>query len=169
MVDGPAIQVRGTVTATDGKLDTVRLDRVAVGRTDLKGTVRLRDKAIDADLSGAVLDVSAKLLAKSPKREPSTSPKPGSPWSVRGRFDRVILAHDEVATQFSAFAESDGDVISALSATGAIASGKPFSVRIVSPRFGTAAAARHLTMNLEDAGPVLHADLASPTTSAAAS
>jgi hypothetical protein len=68
----------------------------------------------------------------------------------------VILAHDEVATQFSAFAESDGDVISALSATGAIASGKPFSVRIVSPRFGTAAAARHLTMNLEDAGPVLH-------------
>ncbi len=152
MVDGAGIQVRGAVTAVDGKVDTVRLDRVALGRTELRGTVRLRDKAVDAELSGPVLDVSAKLLEKSPKRDPAASPPSGPPWSVRGRFDRVILAHDETASQFEVSAESDGQVIRALSATGKIGPARPFSLRIV-PANGQAA--RHLTARLEDAGSVL--------------
>ncbi len=154
-IDGPAMQVRGAVTAVDGKLDTVRLDRLALGRTDIRGTVRLHDKAIDADLSGAVLDVSAKLLEKSAKRDTSAPPPAGPPWSIRGRFDRVVLAHDETASQVAVAADSDGQVIRALTATGRIGSGKPFSVRIASQRSANAQAARHLTVNLEDAGAVL--------------
>ena len=71
-IDGPGMQVRGGATVFDGRLDTVRLDRFALGRTDVKGTIRLaRDGPIGIDVTGPALDVSAKVLEKPLKRDPA--------------------------------------------------------------------------------------------------
>jgi len=83
-VDGVGVQLNGAVTAVDGKLDTVKIDRLVLGRSDVRGTVRLpRDGPIELDLNGAALDASAKLLQKSPNRDP-TAPRPprGPGWSM---------------------------------------------------------------------------------------
>ena len=62
VVDGSGIQLRGTVAASGGRLDTIRLDRVVLGRTDVSGTIRLPpDGPIGVDLAGPALDISAKL------------------------------------------------------------------------------------------------------------
>jgi hypothetical protein len=69
-IDGPGIQVRGAGLVFGGKLDTVRLDRLALGRTEARGTIRLqRDGPIGIDLTGQVLDMSAKLQEPSAKRD----------------------------------------------------------------------------------------------------
>ena len=161
-LDGAGLQMRGAVTAFAGRLDTVRLDRAVLGRTELRGTIRLpRDGPIGVDLTGPSLDVAAKLLEKSAKRDPAaTEPPPGPAWSLRGRFDRVFLAHDEVVTQVTASGDSDGRLIRGLAIIGRTASNKPFSLRIgQGPREPRPAEnrrlARWVAVDLEDAGRVL--------------
>jgi hypothetical protein len=156
-IDGAGARISGTVSAVDGKLDTVRLDRLVLGRTDVRGTIRLpRGGPIDVDLSGATLDVGAKLLEKSPKRDPALPPPPPGPaWSIRGRFDRVLLAHDQVVSQMVVAGDSDGQVTRALSVTGKSGSGKAFSLRIGGARTPDGQLARRLTITLDDAGAML--------------
>jgi hypothetical protein len=155
-VDGAAIQVRGAVTMADGKPETVQVDRAIVGRSDVKGTIRLPPNGpIGVDLTGPTLDVAAKLQEKSPKRDPTAPPGPA--WSMRGRFDRVYLANDQIANQVAASVDSDGRVMRGLAITGRLGTGKPFSLRIaqepVAPRGRTM---RRLSVNAEDAGSLLH-------------
>ena len=157
-VDGAGIQIAGSVTVTDGKPDTVRLDRAVLGRTDVRGTVRLPPNGpISADLTGPSLDAAAKLQQKSAKRDPAAPPGPA--WSMRGRFDRVYLAHDQIANQVAASGESDGRVVRDLAVTGKTGTGKPFSFRIGQEPAATAPArgrtVRRLSATAADAGSIL--------------
>jgi hypothetical protein len=144
----------------DGRLDTIKLERAVIGRTTVAGTIRLsRDGPIGVDLSGPALDLSAKLQEKSPKKDPAGPPS-GPAWSMRGRFDRVFLAHDRIATGVAATAEDDGAMLRALSVTGKLGNGQPFSVqighsRIVSGAGATGGSVRRLAINAADAGGLL--------------
>jgi hypothetical protein len=152
-IDGPGLQVRGGITVAGGKLDTIRLDRMMLGRTDVKGTIRIpAGGPIGVDVTGLALDVATKLMETSPKRDPAAPrPPPGPAWSMRGRFDRVFLAHDQSATQVVVSADSDGEVFRALSIVGKAGANKPFSVRIARGQ----TAARHLALKFDDAGNLL--------------
>jgi hypothetical protein len=156
MVDGRDIQLKGSITVVGGKLDTVRLDRATLGRTDVKGTIRLAGEGpIGVDLAGPALDVAVKLLEKAPKRDPAAPDQTGPAWSIRGRFDRVFLAHDQIANQVVATGESDGRAIRALAVTGRTGSGKPFSLRIGQGSGEKGGTVRRLAIDTEDAGSVL--------------
>jgi hypothetical protein len=154
-VDGVGVQVSGSVSVVDGKPDTVRLDHAVLGRTDVSGTIRLPPNGpIAVDLSGPALDIAAKLQEKSPKRDPAAPPPPPGPaWSMHGRFDRVFLAHDQVASQVVASGESDGHMMHGLAISGKTGGGKAFSLRI-GPVRGSPAA-RRLAIAAEDAGSLL--------------
>lgn len=158
-IDSAGAQARGAVTVLDGKPDTVRLDRLVLGSTDLRGTIRLpRQGPIDAEVLGPVLDLSAKLLEKPAKHDPAVPETTGPAWSVRGRFDRVILAHDQIASQLAVAADNDGQVFRGVSITGRTGSGKPIKLQIApqSGLAGTGRATRRLVLNMEDAGSVLN-------------
>ena len=89
-VDGPALELRGSMTVTNGRLDTLRLDRAVLGRTDLRGSIRFpHGGPIGLDLTGPALDISSKILEKSPKRDPAAPEAAGSAmvgaWPFRTR------------------------------------------------------------------------------------
>jgi hypothetical protein len=107
------------------------------------------------DLAGPALDVAVKLLEKAPKRDPAAPDQTGPAWSIRGRFDRVFLAHDQIANQVVATGESDRRAIRALAVTGTTGSGKPFSLRIGQGPGEKGGTVRRLAIDAEDAGSVL--------------
>jgi hypothetical protein len=155
-VDGPGLQARGVVAVTDGRLDLIRLDRLVLGRTDIKGTIGLpRDAPINAEFSGPMLDVAAKLLERSARRGAEAPERPKGPaWSLRGRFDHVLLAHDQSLSQVAVSDLNDGAVTRDLAITGRTSRGDPVAIRI-EPGSGTARGTRHLAVEFADAGTML--------------
>jgi len=155
--DGVGVQLDGSVTAVDGKLDTIKLDRLVLGRSDVRGTIHLpRNGPIELDLNGPALDASAKLMQKSPKRDPTTPrPPPGLSWSMHGRFEHVFMAHDVIANQVVTTGESDGEILSRFTLSGRTGPGNPFSIRIGLGTGEMGRTARLLAIDVEDAGSVL--------------
>jgi hypothetical protein len=151
-MDGDGVLVRGSARCVDGRIESVTVDRAVLGDTDLHATVRLpAGGPIQADLAGPMLDLSAKLTGKTPKKaKPKTPPPPGPAWSGSARFDRVKLAGGVVASGLVAQGVNDGTVFRSLSVTGATAPGAPFQVSI-----GSAAGARRVTVTVGDAGALL--------------
>lgn len=161
--DGPGIQVRASAGFVRGKPDAIKLDRVLLGRTDLSGTIRLPPKAAakgtpDApmviELAGPGLDLSAKLLEKSGKSASIPA------MSLRARFDRVWLAHDQIASGVLAAVEHDGEIFRGVDVTGKLDMGKSGGWKSVSMRIGGSRAAdgkptRAIAIAAEDAGLLL--------------
>jgi hypothetical protein len=158
-VDGPGFSLRGAITVFGARLDTLRLERAVLGRTDVRGTIRLPHAGpIGVDLTGATLDVSAKLLEKRPKRDPATPEPPGPSWSMRGRFDHVLLANGHATGPVAVTAEHDGTVFRGLMVAGKTSAGKPFSMQIgQGPAANGGHTVRRLAVTAEDAGNLLHA------------
>ena len=156
-LDGAGIQVRGSISAVGGKLDVVRLDRAVIGRTDVKGTIRLpRIGPIGVDIAGPALDISSKLLEKLSKRDPTAAEPPAGPaWSMRGRFDRVFLARDQIANQVTVEAEHDGRLFRGLLIAGSGGGGKPFSMQIGQGQAANGRPVRRVTIDAADAGNLL--------------
>jgi hypothetical protein len=152
-VEGPGLTLRGSAEAVRGRIATVRLARAILGRTDVQGVVSLPEGGpITAALNGPVLDLSAKLTEKTPKAAgPKTEPPPGPAWRLDGRFARVVLAHDQSATDLVVHAENDGRVLRGLTVTGLTAPSSRFAARIEPDAKGI----RHLTVSAADAGAVL--------------
>lgn len=149
-LEGTGLRVHGaaTATATGGRFDTIRVERAVFGRNDFSGTIRPRSGAPMAiELSGAAIDLAARLQEKAPPKEIGAS---DPPISASGTFDRVFLAHDRVATGVSFAVESDGTMNRAVSVTGTGGTGRPFSVRI-----GTENGARRIVASSGDAGDLL--------------
>ena len=155
VIDGPGIQVRGGVTVFGGRLDTVKLDRLILGQTNLSGTIRLpHDGPIGIDLAGPALDVAAAVTAKRTPRDPA-APR-GPEWSVRGRFDRVLLAHDRIATNVVVNADDDGEVLRDLAMVGKTGAAQSVSIRIAPGPAENGRPVRRLTVSAADAGALLH-------------
>lgn len=152
VLDGDGLSLRGSATATNGKIAGVRLDRAVFGRSDLRGEVRLpAGGPIGLELSGASLDLGAKLAAKTPKSDkPKGEPPPGPAWTLDARFDRVLLANDQVATGLVAQAENDGRIMRRLHAEGRVAADAPFQLDIAPEGNG-----RRLAATAADAGALL--------------
>jgi hypothetical protein len=149
ILEGTGLSVRAVADCIDGQIVAVRLSRGLVGRTEATGVVRLpAGRPIVVELSGPLLDASAKLTEKPPKRDkPKGEPAPGPAWMVDARFDRVLLARDQSASQLLVRGRSDGRVIQDLSITGMTGAAAPFSVQIGPGRTG-----RRLTVSAADAG-----------------
>jgi AsmA-like C-terminal region len=147
-VDGAGLQVRGDIGFTAGRPSVIRLDRALLGQSDMAGSIRLPPKGSPAEpimiaLSGPSIDLSSKLLEKPAPNQT------GPAWAFQGRFDRVILAHEEAATGVSFTALHDGTIFRSMAAAGTIG-GKPYSIRISPGPTG-----RHLSVNIPAAGLML--------------
>jgi hypothetical protein len=130
----------------------VRLDRAVLGRTEIHGTIQLpRGGPIGVELSGPTLDVSSKLLEPPSKPDPAAAAGPA--WSLRGRFDRVFLAHERIASAVVASADDDGQVVRALAINGRMGSAQPFSIQL---GYHPGQPVRRVWINVSDAGGLLH-------------
>jgi hypothetical protein len=163
----------GSVTCVDGKPAVVRLDRLVLGRTEASGSVRLpvsgtgQDDAtgpIAVSLSGAALDLSARLTRKPMPSTSKGKPEPpsGPHWTLDARFDRVIMAGDHQISALAVQVDSDGGVMRRLEMDGLTGPNAPFNVRIAPGQalaqaaiLASASGKRTLTMTAANAGELL--------------
>jgi hypothetical protein len=102
-------------------------------------------------VNGPVLDLAPRLTAKTPPGDkPREPPRPGSAWTIDGRFDRVLLAGGESAGAVVARVRNDGRVFNELAVSGLIGAGAPFRLDI-----GAGQGRRRVVANAENAGAVL--------------
>ncbi len=132
VADGAGITVRGSAELTGNRVSAVQLDRMVFGRNGLSGSVRLpHGGPLSVSLSGASLDLGAKLQEKSPRRDRTKGePPPGPAWNLTGRFGRVFLAHDVVAANVMAEVSTDGRIFNHLRLSGVTQPQGRFSVDI---------------------------------------
>ena len=157
--DGPGVTIRATIAAPGGRIEQIRLERAILGRTDVSGTIRLpRDGSVGLDLSGPALDLNAKILEKPMRNAP-----PGPAWSLRGQFDRVLLAHDEQITRVAVSADHDGTLTRNLALSATSGGGKPIAMSIGRSTGERAQPVRQLAMTANDAGRLLRGLDITPT------
>lgn len=163
--DGDGLMLQGSATCDDGRVSLVRLDRLALDRSEVQGTVQLppspRAAPIAVRLTGPLLDLSA-LLARpktgqhGPQPEPiapsSAPPAPGPPWTVDAKFDRVLMASNHVLAPVTFRAENDGSVFQRLQINGFTRDKEVFALQIA-PEGGS----RRLTVTAANGGDLLRA------------
>lgn len=155
-LDGDEIALRGQGTFTDGQLTLLQVDRLVLGRTSVQGSLRLPRQPgagpIVVNCSGQTMDLAARLSRVTPPHKPKNNeePPPGPRWTFDARFDRLLMAHDVVATGVVLHAENDGRLYKALRLEGQTGGRAPFSVQILPERQG-----RRLVASATDAGNLL--------------
>lgn len=138
--------------AADGKIRTVQLNNIQLGRTLGHGTIHIGSgKAIDIVLQGSQVDLAPKLTEQPADQDAAAKPVVTPRWTLDARFDRALLAHDEVASNLLAKATGAGETVMSLDAIGAT-SGGGFSIKIDPGRNDSGAAKRHLVVDARDAG-----------------
>ena len=132
VADGPDLALRGTAAVAAGRVVSVRLDRLMLGRTDVRGVIQLPAHGpIGASLSGPSLDMAAKVMEKPvPRDKTKPEPPPGPAWTLTGSFGRVLLANDVVALNVTADAVNDGRLFQRLRIAGTTQPSAPFSIGI---------------------------------------
>jgi hypothetical protein len=127
-----------------------------LGRTVAHGTLKLPAAAgggpIIADIGGATIDLAPRLRRRATPRPPSRAAgePPGPAWTVQARFDRALMANDQVLNRVALSAENDGSGFRRLRLEGATGSGSPFLVQITPENGG-----RRLTASTGDVGELL--------------
>ncbi len=135
---GRALALAGEADFKDGNPTAFHLDRLVLGRTDVRGLVRLpRDGApISARVSGRRLDLSAALagtgrsLGSRPELGRSATMPSAPGWQVDGRFNNVILAGGRTVAGVSITAESDGRMLRQAKVAGWTGARSPFDLEI---------------------------------------
>jgi len=152
VVEGTGLSVRATVDTADGKMSLVRLERAALGRTDVRGTVRLPPAGpIGIEVTGSTLDLATKLSTKSPPTDRNAAEPPPDPaWTIDARFDRVLLAGGKAATSVTGRASNDGRIYRSAAITGLTAPNMPFTIDI-----GMIGGIRKVSATAVDAGTLL--------------
>ena len=120
--EGSGLDLRAAASLTDGKIAAVRLDRLVLGQSDVRGTVQFPPRGpIAMDLTGPRLDMGPKLTEPRTKRDKTKpEPPPDPPWTLDGRFERVLLARGQAATNVKVNVTHDGRVTRSLSVSGGI-------------------------------------------------
>ena len=117
---GPGMAVEGRAEMVGNRPLNLVLDRIVLGPTQARGTVRFPEtpgQPIRANLVGTVLDLSDEFGKK-----PAGAPAPastGPPWVADVRFDRVLLSGQRGLDGLVAHAEHDGRQVRTLQATSA--------------------------------------------------
>lgn len=156
-LDGAGVSLRASAQCRDGSVTLLRVDRLALGRSDMAGTVRLpatsKKAPIVIDLSGSQIDLSARLAQQTPQRpKPPVKSRPWPPWTVNARFGRALMANGYRIAPLTVQASDDGVVLSRLSVTGRAGDKAPFSLQIASDH-----GVRRLTASATDTGELLRA------------
>jgi hypothetical protein len=156
-LDGDELALRGRAEFSDGKIALLRVDRLLLGRTVAQGTIRLPDPpgsgAIVANFTGPTLDLAQRLGRQTPARKPplpKVEPPPGPRWTIEARFDRALMAHDQVVGQLALSAENDGRVFQRMHVEGQTDSRSPFLVQVTPDNGG-----RRFNASAADAGLLL--------------
>jgi AsmA-like C-terminal region len=151
VVQGDEMTVNASANLVDGRIRSVLLDNVRLGRTQGHGTIYVKaNDEIDIVLQGNQIDLSSKLTETSAVADASTdtaAPATTAPWRLDARFNHAILANGEIAIDLLANATGAGEAIGTLDVVGTTKTGGGFSIRI-EPE----AAKRHLTVKVKDAG-----------------
>ncbi len=156
-LDGEGLAVRAQGTFSDGVLTQLQVSRLVLGATVAQGSVRFPQTQgggpIVVNCTGSTLDLAAYFARPAQARKPEPAhpePPPGPRWSVDAKFDRVLMAHDVVASGVTVRAQNDGRVLQQARMDGDTRAHTPFSVQI-SPEKG----GRRVIANAADAGDVL--------------
>jgi AsmA-like C-terminal region/Protein of unknown function len=156
-LDGEGLALRGSAAARNGKVALLRLDRMVLGRTVAHGILKLPGTPdagpIVADIGGPMIDMAPRFSRRARARKPAqpeTEQPPGPPWTVQARFDRALMANDEVISRLALNAENDGRVFRRLRLEGQTGSRSSFLVQIA-PEKGR----RRLTASAADVGELL--------------
>ena len=150
---GRDVEVSGAARFAAGRPETLQLDRVKLGLTDVRGSVRLPGGArrgYDVRLSGPSLDLSSVLgsVGQGPGGHGQDAGV-GTPLALDLRFGRVLFGPGRSIERFAATAEHDGRALRRASVSGGAGSGQ-FQAA-VQPRPG----GRRLVAAADDLGAVL--------------
>ena len=137
-IEGDGVAASASATCVDGKPAVIQLSRLALGRTEGHGTIRLPGAGAGAGsltaitLAGPSLDLSGRLTRRRTERAPKGKPEePSGPhWTLDARFDQVIMAADRRVTGVSAELESNQGLIRRLRVDGLSGPKAPFNLRI---------------------------------------
>ncbi len=115
--EGKGIALRGGAMLGAGGDTTLTLDRLVLGGTTARGTIRVLDggRTVRARLSGPRLDLSGR-LARGAGRTGAASPGdeaagPESDWQLDGSFAQVVLARGRLASALRVRAERAAGVL----------------------------------------------------------
>jgi hypothetical protein len=152
-VDGDGLVLRGQAEASAGRVASLRVDRLVLGRTVARGTVSLPASGpIRGNVAAQTLDLAPRLGRKTPP-QPSqgarAEPPPGPSWVLDAKFDRVLMAAGATASNVALHAEDDGRLLRQLNVNGRTGRGS-FAAQIASDRGG-----RRVTASADDAGELL--------------
>ncbi len=152
-MDGDGLVLRGRAEVISGRVASVRVDQLVLGRTAAQATISLPATGqIKGHVTGQALDLGPRLGRKTPP-QPAQGPKPeppsGPPWIVDAKFDRVLLAAGATASNVTLHAEDDGRILQRLNLDGRTGHGT-FAAHIV-PNGGR----RQVTVSADDAGELL--------------
>jgi hypothetical protein len=152
-VDGDGLMLRGRAEASAGRVASLQVDRLVLGRTVAQGTVRLpADGSIMGNVTAQTLDLAPRLGRKTPPQPSQVTkaePPAGPPWVLDAKFDRVLMAGGATASNVVLHAEDDGRLLRRLNVNGRTGRGT-FAGQIASDRGG-----RRVTASADDAGELL--------------
>jgi AsmA-like protein/uncharacterized protein DUF3971 len=146
---GDSLLLNGSANFVGGRIRSVQLDSIQLGRTQGHGSIDIgANDEIAIALQGAQLDLAPKLAEKTPVSDLSRGAATTTPiWTLNARFEHAILANGEGATGLLAQISGAGDSIRLLDIVGATEPGGRFSIKIE-----PAAGKRHLLVDARDAG-----------------
>jgi hypothetical protein len=142
-LEGDGLSASGSISCVDGKPAVIQLDRLVLGRSEARGTIRLpmADEGgrrgvgpIAVTVSGPSIDLSSNFDGARPplKAKPKPEQPSGPHWILDARFDRVIMAGDRALAGVSARLDSDGGIIHQLRVDGRTGATAPFEIEIAS-------------------------------------
>jgi hypothetical protein len=150
---GPNLSAHGTATfAADGALDTLAVPELRIGADDDFGvTLHKRGGAgLDLLLAGRSLDATG-LLRRKPGNAARAAPqKPGEPFHLNVKLDRLVLRDGVTLSPFALDASGVGQRPATLSAMGGLAKAAPLKVSI-----GAETGGRHVDASAGDAGTLI--------------
>jgi hypothetical protein len=152
-IDGEGLTLRGKGQFSGGRLSGLQIERLVLGRTVGNGELIFPARGpITANLSGASLDLAPRLGRSASQHAPGSNKaeRPGPPWILNAKFDRVLMAQGRTATDVAVHAEDDGRLMQQLRIDGRLGAQAPFRLQIVPDRVG-----RQLNANADDAGELL--------------
>ena len=150
-LDGDGLTLRGRALVASGRVASLQIERLVLGRTIARGRLELPPAGpVAVDISGSVLDLAPRLGRRSPQQTAKKTEQPGPSWTLDARFDRVLMAQGGTASDVTLHAEDDGHLLRQLRLDGRLGVRAPFQARIVSDGAG-----RRLSASAQDAGELL--------------